>query len=145
MIAKAGRNVAPLGEKWLIRSAAGDVAADGHSAEGATVIALPTGHDTKFLRRARFEMKLAGEFDGGFGGFRAAGGEVDAAIPEILRREREKTSGKFFSRSRVELRGMCKGNLRSLSGHRVGNRLDSVTDVDDGGLAGSVEILLAVG
>ena len=45
----------------------------------------------------------------------------------------------------MKLRGVGKSNLRGLRGHGLGDGLDAVADVDDGGLAGSVEIFLAVG
>ena len=45
----------------------------------------------------------------------------------------------------MELRRMRKSDLRGLRGHGVGNGLNAVADADDGGLAGSVKIFLAVG
>lgn len=95
-IAEAWRDVTPLGEKRLIRGPAGDVAADGHGSEGASVVTLTAGDDAEFLRGAGFEMKLAGELDGGFRGFGAAGGEIDTTAGEIGRSEGKEAGGKFF-------------------------------------------------
>ena len=50
VIAKAGGDVSPFGEHGLIGSAAGDVAADGHGAESAAVVAL-TARDDAIARR----------------------------------------------------------------------------------------------
>ena len=88
---------------------------------------------------------MAGEFDGGFGGFGAAGGEIDAAVCKIWRSEGKKSRGKFFGGGGMKLGGVCEGDLGGLRGHGVGDGLDAVADVDDSGLAGSVEIALAVG
>ena len=44
----------------------------------------------------------------------------------------------------MELRSVGKGDLRGLCGHGVGDGLNAMTDADDCGLAGSVEILLVV-
>ena len=90
VVAKAGRDVAPFRQKRLIRSAAGNVSADGHGAERAAVIALAARDEAEFSWRAGFEMELACKFEGGFGGFGTAGSEVDAAVCEIGRREGEK-------------------------------------------------------
>jgi len=145
VIAEAGRDVSPFRKERLVGSAASDVAADGHGAEGAAVITLAARDYAEFLQCAGFEMKLAREFDGGFGGFGATGSEIDAAVCEIWRGERKKSRGEFFGGSGVELSGVGERDLRSLGNHGVGDGLDAVTDVDNGGLAGSVEIFIAVG
>lgn len=144
VIAEAGCDVAPLLEEWLIRSSARDIAADGHGTECAAVIALAARDDAEFFWRGGFEMELAGEFDGGFGGFRAAGGEVDAAVGEICRGESEEAGGEFFGRSGVELRRVGECDLRGLGSHGVGDGLDAMTDADDCGLARSIEVALAI-
>ena len=81
--------MSPFRKQWLVWSAARDVAANGHGTKRAAVIALAAGNDAEFLRRSGFEMKLSREFDCGFGGFGAAGGEIDATICEIRRSESE--------------------------------------------------------
>lgn len=43
------------------------------------------------------------------------------------------------------MRGVGESNLRGLGSHGVSDGLDAVADADDGGLAGCVEIFLAVG
>jgi len=85
-VAEAGSDVAPVVKQRLVRCAASDVAADGHGAEGAAVVALAARDNTEFLRCSRFEMELADKFDGGFGGFRTAGCEIDATVCKIWRR-----------------------------------------------------------
>lgn len=45
----------------------------------------------------------------------------------------------------MKLRGVRKSDVLGLSGHGVGYFTDAVTDVDDGGLARSVEIAAAFG
>ncbi len=137
--------MAPLGEEWLIRGAASNVAADGHGSEGAAVVALAARDDAKSLGRARFEMELARKFDSRFGRFRASGGEVDAALGEIGRSEGEEAGGESFGGGGVELRRVGESDLGGLGGHGVGDGLDTMTDADDGGLTRSVEIFLAVG
>ena len=109
------------------------------------MVALAAGDHAEFLLSARFEMELAREFDGSFGGFGSPRGEVDAAIGEIWRSQGEEAGGESFGGGGVELRGMRESDLGCLGGHGVGNGLDTVADVDDGGLAGSIEIFLAVG
>ncbi len=79
VVAEARCDVPPLGEQRLMRGAAGDVAADGHGAEGAAMIALAAGNNAIALALTAFEMKLSSELDGGFCGFGAAGGETDTA------------------------------------------------------------------
>ena len=56
-------------------------------------------------------MKLAREFDGGFGGFGTAGSEIDAAVCEIGRSKSEQARREFFGRGRMKLRGVDKSNL----------------------------------
>lgn len=104
VIAETGSDVAPFGKQRLIRSAASDIAADGHRAERAAVITLAAGEDTVTSGLAFFEMELAGELDGRFDGFGAAGGEVNtAAILKIWWGEREKASRQLFRRARMKL------------------------------------------
>jgi len=45
----------------------------------------------------------------------------------------------------VKLRGVGEGDLGGLRGHRVGDRLNAVTDANDSSLARGIEIFLAVG
>src|SRR5467141_5151117 len=79
VVAETGGYVSPFGEERLIRRAASDVAADGHGAEGAAVVALAAGDNAKPCRLTALKMKLPGQLDGGFRGFRAAGSKIDAA------------------------------------------------------------------
>jgi len=89
--------VPPLGDHGRIGCAAADVAADGHGAEGAAVVALLAGNDAVTRGLFGFEKILARELEGGFGGFGAAGGEVDAAaVLKIGRGDAEDAGGKFF-------------------------------------------------
>ena len=60
VIAEAGGDVPPFGEEGLIGSAAGDVAADGHGAKGAAVVALTAGDDAIAGRLPAFEVELPG-------------------------------------------------------------------------------------
>lgn len=144
VVATAGSDVAPLGQQRRVRSAAGDIAADGHRAKGGAMVTLAAREDTEACGLATFEMKLARKLDGGFGGFRTTGSEIDTAILEIGRGKSEKACGKFLRRSRMELRGVGEGELRGLFGHRSADFRNAVADVDDGGLAGSVEELAAI-
>ena len=146
VITEAGSDVAPFGDHRRVRRAAADVAADGHGAESAAVIALPAGNDAVTRRLFAFEKILADELDGGFGGFGAAGGEVDAAaIVKIARSDGDDAGGKFFCGFGVELRGVGKGDATRLLGHGAADLGDTVADADDGGLAGGIEIAAAVG
>src|SRR5713226_2917542 len=86
VIAEARGNVSPFGQDGLIGCAAGDVAACGHGAEGAAVVALTARDDAIARGLTALKMKLSGEFDGGFRGFRAAGSEIDAAAGAEIRR-----------------------------------------------------------
>lgn len=144
MIAEAGRDVSPFWKQRLIWRASSDVTADGHGAEGAAVIALPAGDHTKLFESAGFEMKLTSELDRSFGCFRAAGCEIDTAIFEVWRRKSKEARRKLFRRRGVELCRMREGDLRSLCSHGVGYGLNTVADADDGSLAGSIEIFLAI-
>jgi hypothetical protein len=72
VVAEAGCDVSPFGEERLIGSAASDVAADHHRAEGTAVITLTSRNDAIARGLPAFEMKLPGELDGGFRGFRSA-------------------------------------------------------------------------
>lgn len=137
--------MAPFGEERLIGSAAREVPADGHGTESAAVVALAARNDTVLFWRTAFEMKLAREFDGRFAGFGTAGSEVDAAIGEIGRSEGEKPRGELFGGRRMELCRVGKGDLGGLFSHGFGDFFDAVTDADNSGLPGSVEILLTVG
>ena len=111
MITEARRDVTPFGEERLIRSTASDIAADRHGSEGAAVITLTPRDNTEFLGRTAFDMELAREFNGGLGGFGAAGSEINAAVCEIWRSEGEKACGQPFGGSGVKLRGVSKSDL----------------------------------
>jgi hypothetical protein len=90
VVAKTGRDVTPFGEQRCVGSTTSEVAADGHRAERAAVIALAARNDPIARGLAGLKMKLASELDGGFGGFRAAGGEIDAAtVLKVGRSERQ--------------------------------------------------------
>jgi hypothetical protein len=89
VITETGRDVPPLGEQRLIGSASRDIAADGHSAKRAAVIALAAGNDAITRGLSAFEMKLTHQFDRGFRGFRAAGSEIDAPITKTRRSQIE--------------------------------------------------------
>jgi hypothetical protein len=146
VIAEAGRDVAPFGDHRGVGSAAADIAADGHGPEGAAVIALLAGNDAVAGGLPGFEKKLAREFDGGFGGFGAAGSEVDAAaILKIARGDGEDAGGKLFGGLGMKLRGVGEGDATRLFGHGAADFGDTVADTDDGGLAGGVEETAAVG
>jgi len=110
------------------------------------VVALLARDDAITRRLFGFEKILAREFDGGFGGFGAAGGKVDAAaILEIARGDGEDAGSKFFGGFGVELRGVGEGDAIGLLGHSAADFANTVTDADDGGLAGGVEVAAAVG
>ena len=138
--------MAPFGDHRSIRSAAANIAADGHGTQGAAVVALLAGDNAVTGRLFGLEKVLAREFESGFRGFGAAGGEVDAAsILKIARGNGEDSGGKFFRRFGVELRGVGEGDAARLFGHGAADFGDSVADADDGGLAGGVEVAAAVG
>ncbi len=146
VIAEARSDVAPFGDHGRVGSAAAYVAADGHGAEGAAVVALLARDDAVAGRLFGFEKILAHELEGGFGGFGAAGGEVDTAtILKIARGDGENASGKFFGGFGMELRGVGEGDATRLLGHGAADFGDTVADADDGGLAGGVEVAAAVG
>jgi len=110
------------------------------------VIALLTGNDAVTGRLFGFEKKLAREFECGFGGFGAAGGEVDAAtVLEIARGDGEDACGKLFGGLGMKLRGVGEGNATRLFGHGAADFGDPVANADDSGLAGGVEEAAAVG
>ncbi len=110
------------------------------------MIALAARDDAETLWLAGFEMELAGELDGGFGGFGAAGGEVDgAAVLEIWWSELEEAGGEFRGGFGLELRSVGEGELRGLRGHGLADFGDAVANADDGGLSGGVEVFAVVG
>jgi len=140
VIAETRSNVSPFRDERFVGRAARDVATDGHRAESAAVIALAAGENAVAILLAGFEVKLAREFYRGFGGFGAAGSEIDAAaVTEIRRSQSEQALGEFFRRRGMKLRSVRESDLRRLLGHGAADFGDSVTDTDDGGLAGSVE------
>jgi len=144
VIAEAGGDVSPFLEKGDIRGAAGDVAADSHSAESAAVVALAAGEDAAAMRLAQLEEVLTDEFDGGFCRFGAAGSEINPAVTKVGRSEGEEASSEFFRGRVVELGSMGESELRGLSRHGGGDLGDAVADVDDRGGTGSVEKFAAV-
>src|SRR5580704_11426002 len=145
-VAIARRDVAPLGKHGRERFAAADVAGNGEGAEGAAVVALQAREYAESFGLAALDPILAGELQRGFGGFRAAGSEIDAAVfMHLARGESQNAFGKIFGDGGLELRGVDVGKARSLRGHRVCNFRDTVADGDDGGAAGRVEIALALG
>ena len=110
------------------------------------MIALLAGDDAITRRLFCFEKILTHEFDGGFGGFRAAGGEVDAStVLKIARSDGEDAGGEFFSGFGVELRGVGECDATRRLGHGAADFGDTVADADDGCLAGGVEVAAAVG
>jgi len=111
------------------------------------VIALAAGGERGSDLSGRFRGEnCRASFIAVFGGFGAAGSEIDAAaVTEIRRSQSEQALGKFFSRSGMKLRSMRKSDLRRLLGHGAADFGDSVTDADDSGLAGSVKKAAAVG
>ena len=146
VIAETRSDVSPFRDKRFVGRSASDVATDGHRAESAAVITLAAGENAVAILLAGFEVKLAREFYRGFGGFGATGSEIDAAtVTDIRRSHREQAIGEFFRRSGMKLRSVRESDLRRLLGHGAANFRDSVTDADDGGLAGSVKKAAAVG
>src|SRR5467141_3824961 len=146
VIAETGSDVSPFRDERFVGRAARDVATDGHRAESAAVIALAAGENAVAILLAAFEVKLAREFYRGFGGFGAAGSEIDAAtVTEIRRSQSEQALGKFFRRRGMKLRSVRESDLRRLLGHGAADFGDSVTDTDNGGLAGRVKKAAAVG
>src|SRR4029077_223974 len=93
VITEAGRDVSPFGKERLMGGAASDVAADGHGAEGAAVVALTPRDDAIPLGLTALKMKLSGELDGGFRAFRTARSEMDAAaVAKVWRGESEEAA-----------------------------------------------------
>jgi hypothetical protein len=89
---------------------------------------------------------LTREFDRGFGGFGSARGEVNAAaVAKIGRSQREQALREFFGRRGMKLCRVGERDLGRLFSHRAPNFADPVTDIDDGGLTGSIEKPAAVG
>lgn len=144
VVAKARCDVAPLGEERLVRCATRHVAADGHGAESAAVVALAARHNARAIGLIFFEEILAGEFDGCFGGFRPAGSEIDSAVLEIGRSKSEEASGQFLGSGTMKLGSVGESELRGLRGHGGGDFGYTMPDVDDGSLAGGVEEFAAV-
>lgn len=109
------------------------------------MVALLAGDYAITGRLLGLEKILPHEFDGSFGGFGAARGEVDAAaILKISRSDGEDAGSKLFGGLRVELRGVGKGDAVGLLGHGTADFRDTVANADDSGLAGGVEVTAAV-
>src|SRR5436190_23723702 len=107
VIAKTWSDVSPIGEERLVESAASNISANSNSAKSAALIALAARKDAVTILVAAFNVKLPRKFNRGFGRFRTAGSEIDAAtVAKIRRSHREQTLGKFFRRSRVKLRSV---------------------------------------
>src|SRR6266403_3105611 len=140
VVTEAWRDVSPFGEERFVGRAASHVAADGHRANSAAVIALPPRENAVTILLAALEVKLACKFDGGFGCFGTSRCEINAAaVVKIRRSHREQAIGKFFRRSSVELRRVRESNLRRLLGHGATDFQNAMTDADDGSLPGSIE------
>ena len=140
VIAEAWRDVSPFHDERFVRRAASYISADGHCPKSAAMIALPSRENPVAILLAAFHVKLARELYDGFGGFRAAGSEVDtAAVSKIRWSHREKARSKFFRRSSVKLRGVRESDLRRLLGHGPADFSDTVTDADNGGLPRGIE------
>src|ERR1700687_1034107 len=146
VVTETRRDMSPFRDQGFIGCAARDVSADGHRSESAAVIALAAGENAVTILLAAFEGKLAREVYRRFAGSGAAGSEVDSsAFTEIRRSHREQALGKFFRRSGMKLRGVREGDLRRLLGHGAADFRNTVTNVDDCGLPGSVEKTAAIG
>src|SRR5260370_591592 len=105
VVAEPRRNVSQFRDEWFVRHAASHISADGHGAKSAAVIALAARENAVALFLAGFDVKLAREFYGRFGGFGAAGSEVDPpANAEIRRRHRQQARGQVFRWSGVKVR-----------------------------------------
>jgi hypothetical protein len=110
------------------------------------VIALAARENSEAFLLPTFEMKLARELYCGFGGFRPPRSEINAAaVSEIRRSHREQAPCEFFRRSGVKLRGVREGDLRRLLGHGATDFRDTVADIDDGSLPGSVQEAASIG
>jgi predicted metalloprotease with PDZ domain len=146
VITEARSDVSPFRDHGRVGGAAADVAADSHGAKGAAMVALLAGDDAVTGWLPGFEKILAREFDSGFGGFGAAGSEIDAAaILKIARGDGEDAGGKFFGGFGVELRSVGEGDATRLLGHGAADFGNTVADADDGGLAGGIEVAAAIG
>src|SRR5260370_27486888 len=85
-------------------------------------------------------MELTREFDGGFCGFGAAGGEIDTpAGAKIRRGESEEAVRQFFRGVGVKLRAVREGDLGGLLRHCLTDFGYSGTYADYGRLAARVE------
>ena len=104
------------------------------------MVALTAGNDAIACGLAVFEMELTREFDGGFCGFGAAGGEIDTpAGAKIRRGESEEAVRQFFRGVGVKLRAVREGDLGGLLRHCLTDFGYAVTDADYGRLAARVE------
>src|SRR5260370_18679163 len=105
VITKTRSDVPPFRSEWCVGRAPRDVAADGHRAQSAAVIALAARENAEAMLPAALKLKLARKFDRGFSGFRATGAETDAApLTKIRRSHREQSSCQFFPWEGVKLR-----------------------------------------
>src|SRR5207249_279919 len=146
VIAKAGSNVSPFREERFVGSAASNISANSHSAKSAAVIALAARENAVTILVAAFDVKLPRKFNSGFGCFRAAGSEIDAAaVAKIRRSHREQALGKSFRRSRVKLRSVRESDPGRLLRHCAADFRHAVTDADDCSLSGSVKESTAIG
>jgi hypothetical protein len=91
------------------------------------------------------QMKLPGQLDGRFRGFRPTGGKVHTSAAHSWRRQCQQARGKLFCGRCVELRCMRKGEPDCLFRHCPANGLHSVSDVHYGGLPGGIQVFLAIG
>ena len=132
--------MAPLGEQRPIRRSTSDIAADGHRAKCASVIALAARKNEVTSGLPFFNMKLTRELDSCFCRFGASRREVNAAaFSKIGRSHREQPSRKFFRWRRMKLRSVCERNFRGLFSHRTSNFGNSMADIDHCGLACRIE------
>src|SRR6201998_2556688 len=146
MGAKAWINVPPPRKQWLVRRAPSHIAAHGHRAYRASVIALPPAGHAKALRPPALKKIVSSQLDGGFIRFRAAGTEINAAsAAHVFRRQSKQACGKFFCGGTMKLRAVRKAKLRSLLGHGTGDRSHAMPDVYNCGLPCGVQIFFAVG
>src|SRR5580658_6143380 len=90
VIAKARSDVAPFRKHRLIWRAASDVAADGHRAQCASVIALAARKHAVTRGLPFFQMVLADKFDSRLGRFRTTGRKVNAAASSKIWRSNRK-------------------------------------------------------
>src|SRR6266481_1944713 len=95
---------ADFGDQWLVGRAASDIAADGHRAERAAVIALASRQHAVTILLAGLKVILPNQFNRRLGRFGATGSEVHAAaFAKIRGSKSEKARSKFFSLSRMKL------------------------------------------